>query len=89
METSIALLRLSALAQANRLAVFRLLVKAGKSGLAAGEICAAWTSLDTPAILSYWTFIRSACQGDAGICAPLADATDRIACSTPSKGACS
>tara|TARA_R110002072_G_scaffold246235_6_gene405481 strand:- start:328 stop:690 length:363 start_codon:yes stop_codon:yes gene_type:complete len=38
MEISLAVLRLSALAQANRLAVFRLLVKAGKTGLAAGEI---------------------------------------------------
>lgn len=38
MESNIAVLRLSALAQLNRLAVFRLLVKAGKQGLAAGEI---------------------------------------------------
>ncbi|MEH6697041.1 MAG: helix-turn-helix domain-containing protein [Hyphomonas sp.] len=38
MESITAINRLSALAQTNRLAVFRLLVKAGKSGMAAGEI---------------------------------------------------
>lgn len=38
METKAALARLSALAQDSRLAVFRLLVKAGPQGLAAGEI---------------------------------------------------
>ncbi len=38
MESSIAIGRLSALAQDARLAVFRLLVKAGPLGIAAGEI---------------------------------------------------
>lgn len=38
MESKLAVARLSALAQESRLAVFRLLVKAGPDGLAAGEI---------------------------------------------------
>ncbi len=38
MESSIAVRRLSALAQTSRLSVFRLLVKAGTTGLAAGDI---------------------------------------------------
>ena len=38
METETALLGLSALAQESRLAVFRLLVKAGPDGMAAGDI---------------------------------------------------
>jgi ArsR family transcriptional regulator, arsenate/arsenite/antimonite-responsive transcriptional repressor len=38
MESSLAIKRLSALAQDSRLAVFRLLVKAGPAGVAAGEI---------------------------------------------------
>ncbi|HZK98312.1 MAG TPA: metalloregulator ArsR/SmtB family transcription factor [Caulobacteraceae bacterium] len=38
MESDIAIKRLSALAQDSRLAVFRLLVKAGPDGIAAGEI---------------------------------------------------
>src|SRR5579862_3098341 len=38
MESADAVKRLSALAQESRLAVFRLLVKAGHGGLAAGEI---------------------------------------------------
>jgi DNA-binding transcriptional ArsR family regulator len=38
METNSAIRSLSALAQESRLAVFRLLVKAGRSGVAAGEI---------------------------------------------------
>ncbi len=38
MESTDAIKRLSALAQNSRLAVFRLLVKAGPSGVAAGEI---------------------------------------------------
>tara|TARA_R110001592_G_scaffold288141_2_gene557067 strand:+ start:1673 stop:2014 length:342 start_codon:yes stop_codon:yes gene_type:complete len=41
MESITAINRLSALAQTNRLAVFRLLIKAGKSGMAAGEIARA------------------------------------------------
>jgi DNA-binding transcriptional ArsR family regulator len=41
MESTAAVKRLSALAQDNRLAVFRLLVKAGPEGLAAGEIARA------------------------------------------------
>ena len=38
MELNMAIKRLSALAQDSRLAVFRLLVKAGRDGIAAGEI---------------------------------------------------
>lgn len=41
METKVALSQLSALAQENRLAVFRLLVKAGHDGLPAGDIACA------------------------------------------------
>ncbi|HEY2178758.1 MAG TPA: metalloregulator ArsR/SmtB family transcription factor [Caulobacteraceae bacterium] len=41
MESSAAIGRLSALAQESRLEVFRLLVKAGKEGVAAGEIARA------------------------------------------------
>lgn len=45
MESELAIKRLSALAQEGRLAVFRLLVKAGPDGVAAGEIAQA---LDLP-----------------------------------------
>ena len=38
MESNVAIKRLSALAQEGRLAVFRLLVKAGPAGVAAGDI---------------------------------------------------
>lgn len=41
METKTALSQLSALAQENRLALFRLLVKVGHDGLPAGDIAAA------------------------------------------------
>ena len=41
MESNLAVQRLSALAQESRLAVFRLLIKAGPEGLAAGEIARA------------------------------------------------
>lgn len=40
METKTALSQLSALAQENRLALFRLLVRAGPEGMAAGDIAA-------------------------------------------------
>ncbi len=46
MEATTAGARLSALAQDSRLAVFRLLVKAGRGGMAAGEVARA---LDIPA----------------------------------------
>ena len=46
MELIDAIKRLSALAQESRLEVFRLLVKAGPKGLAAGEIA---RRMDTPA----------------------------------------
>jgi DNA-binding transcriptional ArsR family regulator len=46
MKTTDAVKRLSALAQDARMEVFRLLVKAGPEGLAAGEIA---RTLDTPA----------------------------------------
>ena len=45
MELDVAVRALSALAHASRLAVFRLLVKAGPEGLAAGEIARATGSL--------------------------------------------
>jgi DNA-binding transcriptional ArsR family regulator len=45
MESELAIKRLSALAQEGRLAVFKLLVKAGPDGIAAGEIARA---LDLP-----------------------------------------
>lgn len=41
MESSTAIKRLSALAQESRLAVFRLLIQAGPTGVAAGEIARA------------------------------------------------
>ncbi len=41
MESSVAIDRLSALAQPGRLSVFRLLVRAGPEGIPAGEIAAA------------------------------------------------
>jgi DNA-binding transcriptional ArsR family regulator len=41
MESKTALAQLSALAQENRLALFRLLIKSGPDGLPAGEIAAA------------------------------------------------
>lgn len=41
MESELAIKRLSALAQEGRLSVFRLLVKAGPDGIAAGEIAQA------------------------------------------------
>jgi len=41
MEAATAIKRLSALAQESRLAVFRLLVRAGREGVAAGEIARA------------------------------------------------
>jgi DNA-binding transcriptional ArsR family regulator len=50
MESSSALRKLSALAQESRLAVFRLLVKSGEQGVAAGEI--ARTLQITPNTLS-------------------------------------
>ncbi len=51
MEPDLAVKRLSALAQESRLAVFRLLVKAGPAGIAAGEI--ARTLAITPNTLSF------------------------------------
>lgn len=68
METKTALSQLSALAQENRLALFRLLVKAGHDGLPAGEIAAA---LGVPAntlsaqlnILSHAGLIEGTRQG--------------------------
>jgi DNA-binding transcriptional ArsR family regulator len=45
MESELAIRRLSALAQDGRLSVFRLLVKAGRDGIAAGEIA---QTLDLP-----------------------------------------
>lgn len=51
MKTTSAITALAALAQDTRLAVFRLLVQQGPSGLAAGEIAAAVDA--TPATLSF------------------------------------
>lgn len=111
MESKLAVRRLSALAQESRLSVFRLLVKAGKEGMAAGDIA---KNLDVPAntlsaqlnILSIADLISSrrdgrsiiysaefenmgelmvylvedCCQGHVGVCQPLTDTTNRIAC---------
>jgi DNA-binding transcriptional ArsR family regulator len=68
METVTALAALSALAQESRLAVFRLLVKAGPDGMAAGDIA---RKLKTPAntmsaqllLLSHAGLIRARRQG--------------------------
>lgn len=68
METEAAVHRLSALSQENRLAVFRLLVKAGAEGVAAGEIA---RTLGVPpntlsaqlAILSNAGLVRSRREG--------------------------
>jgi len=51
MDANLAIKRLSALAQDGRLAVFRLLVKAGPAGIAAGQI--ARTLAVTPNTLSF------------------------------------
>ncbi len=51
MESTLAIKRLSALAQESRLAVFRMLVKAGPAGAAAGEI--ARSLAITPNTLSF------------------------------------
>lgn len=51
MKTGLAVKRLAALAQENRLAAFRLLVQAGQDGLAAGRI--AETLALAPATLSF------------------------------------
>ena len=51
MKTELAVKRLAALAQENRLAVFRLLVQAGQDGLAAGRIAEALAL--APATLSF------------------------------------
>lgn len=68
MELQTATRRLSALAQDNRLAVFRLLVRAGQEGLPAGEVARA---LEVPAntlsaqlaILAHAGLIRSRREG--------------------------
>jgi ArsR family transcriptional regulator len=51
METKKAVIALAALAQETRLAVFRLLVEAGPTGVSAGEICEAVKA--APATLSF------------------------------------
>jgi ArsR family transcriptional regulator, arsenate/arsenite/antimonite-responsive transcriptional repressor len=51
MESNTAVRRLAALAQDTRLAVYRLLVQQGRSGMAAGEIAAALQA--SPATLSF------------------------------------
>jgi DNA-binding transcriptional ArsR family regulator len=116
MELNDAIKRLAALAHDGRLQVFRLLVKAGPEGLAAGEIA---RKLDTAAntlsaqllqlsnarlvqarrdgrsiiyaanfeamgdLLVYLT--EDCCGGRAEVCAPLAEATAKALCCTPSK----
>jgi DNA-binding transcriptional ArsR family regulator len=68
MEIEVAVRRLSALAQEGRLQVFRLLVRAGSQGLAAGEIARA---LGVPpntlsaqlAVLANATLVRSRREG--------------------------
>jgi len=102
---------LSALAHEGRLSIFRLLVRAGKGGLAAGEISrkldvlpntlsANLTVLANAGLVSSRRDGRSViysadyermtgllsflmedcCNGDAAICAPLAEVASRAAC---------
>ncbi len=116
MELRNAAKRLSALAQDARLEVFRLLVKAGPQGLAAGEIA---RGLNTHAntlsaqllVLSNAKLVRArrdgrsiiytanfeaisellvyltedCCGGRVEVCTPLAEATAKALCRTPSK----
>jgi len=53
MDMTDALAGLSALAHEGRLAIFRLLVKAGPDGMAAGGIAASWTPPPTPCRRSF------------------------------------
>lgn len=120
MEINLAVRRLSALAQPGRLAVFRLLVRAGHDGLPAGEIAraldvapntlSAQLTVLTQAglatsqregrsivysaqfdhmgeLLVY--LVEDCCQGNAGVCQPVADAARRNSCQPANPGACS
>jgi ArsR family transcriptional regulator len=120
MDANLAIKRLSALAQDGRLGVFRLLVRAGLDGLAAGEI--ARTLGVTPNTLSFQLnvlanaglvtsrragrsiiyaagydtmsqlllyLMEDCCQGRPEICAPMAEATSRLACCPVPEGALS
>ena len=102
---------LSALAHESRLGIFRLLVRAGTSGMAAGEIARKLDMLPNTlsanlTVLANAGLIESrrdgrsviykadyermtnllgflmedCCNGDASICAPLADIANRTAC---------
>lgn len=68
MDISAAVIQLSALAQEGRLAVFRLLVRAGHDGLPAGEIAAALGTVQNTlsaqlAVLSQAGLVRSERRG--------------------------
>jgi len=83
MESSIAIRALSALAQDGRLAVFRLLVLAGKNGMAAGDIAqtlgvAANTLSAQLAVLSNAGLIASRRDGRSIIYAADYDAMGRL-----------
>ena len=102
---------LSALAHESRLSIFRLLVRAGKGGLAAGEISCKLDvlpntlsanltvlanaglvtsrrdgrsviySADYERMTGLLSFLmEDCCNGDAAICAPLAEVASRAAC---------
>lgn len=120
MEIDLAVRRLSALAQPGRLSVFRLLVRAGREGLPAGEIARALdvapntlsaqltllanaglvasrregrsivysAAFDQMGELLVY-LVEDCCQGDAGVCNPLAEATRRGTCAPNTTGICS
>ena len=96
MDSEIAVEALSALANPGRLAVFQLLVRAGKEGLAAGEVarllnCPATTLSTQLAILSRADLIRSRREGRsiiyqadyAGVSALIAFLVEDCCCRRP------
>ena len=91
MEPQSAVGALSALAHPGRLEVFRLLVRAGPQGMAAGDIARATGSLANTLstnlnvlagagrdLLAF--LMEDCCGGNAEICAPLAAIAERAAC---------
>ena len=111
MESNLAVKRLSALAQEGRLAVFRLLIKAGRDGLPAGDVARALNvppntlsaqlavlanaglvvsrrsgrsivyAADVDGMSELLVYlIEDCCDGRPDLCAPLAEAADRVAC---------
>lgn len=111
MESNLAVKRLSALAQEGRLAVFRLLIKAGRDGLPAGDVARALNvppntlsaqlavlanaglvvsrrsgrsivyAADVDGMSELLVYlIEDCCDGRPDLCAPLAEAADRVDC---------